>query len=152
MANLTQEQLAALIANVVSQVMQGQSAAPKAASAKFLPKGAKAAPVDLASKDAAIVNAFHRKGFKDVQLMDRSNPKAAFNVKPFKAWLAEGRIVRRGQRGVRGLFHITQTDALPVKAAPSAKSTVTAEQKELFARGKAAFKAKKAKSQPSPAH
>ena len=33
MGNLTQEQLAALIANVVSQVMQGQSASSKPASA-----------------------------------------------------------------------------------------------------------------------
>jgi hypothetical protein len=48
MGNLTQEQLAVLIANVVSQVMQGQSATPKASS-HFLPKGSHAAPSDLAS-------------------------------------------------------------------------------------------------------
>jgi hypothetical protein len=108
MGNLTQEQLAALIANVVSQVMQGQSTAPKATS-RFLPKGSKAAPTDLASKDAALVNAFHRKGFRDVVLMDRTDPAKPFNVKPFKAWIEQGRIVRKGSKGVRGLFHVTQT-------------------------------------------
>jgi hypothetical protein len=126
MGNLTQEQLAALIANVVGQVLAGQTAAPKASS-HFLPKGAKADPTDLASKDAAIVNAFHRKGFKDVVLMDRADPSKPFNVKPFKAWLADGRIVRKGSKGVRGLFHVTQTDPLPGKAstktAPAQKPT-----------------------------
>ena len=105
MGNLTQEQLAALIANVVGQVMQGQSAAPKASS-HFLPKGSKAAPTDLASKDAQLVAAFARKGFK-VTLKDRANPDAPYDVRPFKGWLEQGRIVRKGQRGIRGLFHIT---------------------------------------------
>ena len=48
MGNLTQEQLAALIANVVGQVLAGQTAMPKA-SPTFLPKGSHAAPSDLAS-------------------------------------------------------------------------------------------------------
>jgi hypothetical protein len=52
--------------------------------------------------------------------MDRSDKSKPFDVKPFKAWLADGRVVRKGQRGVRGLFHISQTDAIvpakPVKA------------------------------------
>jgi len=74
MGNLTQEQLAALIANVVSQVMQGQSATPKS---HFLAKGVRAAPSDLASKDARIVNAFAKRGFK-VTLMDRANPDAPY--------------------------------------------------------------------------
>jgi len=119
MGNMTEQQLAALIANVVGQVLAGQTAAPKASS-HFLPKGEKAAPSDLAAKDQHLINAFHRKGFKDVVLMDRTDPTKPFNVKPFKAWLTDGRIVRKGQKGVRGLFHITQTDALPTKAAPKA--------------------------------
>jgi hypothetical protein len=148
MTNLTHDQLAQLIASVVSQVMQGQNATPKASSPRFLPRGEKAAPSDLASKDAALINAFHRKGFKDVVLMDRTDPAKPFNIKPFKAWLSDGRIVRKGQRGIRGLFHVTQTDPLPGKA--SVKPTITAEQKALFAKAKAAFKAK-GKAQPASA-
>ena len=71
-----------------------------------------------------------------MQLMDRSDKSKPFNIKPFKAWLAEGRIVRKGQRGFHGLFHIDQTDALPAKPA------ITTEQKQLFAKAKAALKAK----------
>ena len=108
----------------------------------FLPKGTKAAPSDLASKDAALINAFHRKGFKDVVLMNRSNPNADYNVRPYKGWLEQGRVVRKGQKGVRGLFHLHQTDPLP-----SAKPGISAEQKQLFANAKQAFKAKKAKPQ-----
>jgi hypothetical protein len=146
MTNLTQEQLAALIANVVGQVLAGQSATPKASSSKFLPKGSKAAPTDLASRDAQIAAAFARKGFK-VTLMDRNDPAKPFDVRPFKGWLGEGRIVRKGQRGIRGLFHVSQTDALPAKA--SAKPGISPEQKALFAKAKAALKAKQAKAQPT---
>jgi hypothetical protein len=148
MTNLTQDQLATLIAQVVGQVLAGQTATPKATSKpQFLPKGGKAAPSDLASKDQHLINAFHRKGFKDVQLMDRTDPTKPFNVKPFKAWLDQGRIVRKGQRGIKGLFHVTQTDLLPGKA--SAKPTISPEQKALFVRAKAALANKKAKSQPT---
>ena len=112
MGNMTEQQLAALIANVVGQVLAGQTAAPKASS-HFLPKGEKAAPSDLAAKDQHLINTFHRKGFKDVVLMDRDDPTKPFDVRPFKGWLDQGRIVRKGQKGVRGLFHLTQTDPLP---------------------------------------
>jgi hypothetical protein len=79
----------------------------------FLPKGSKADPADLQSKDQRILNAFLRKGFKNVVLLDRADPSKPFNVKPFKAWLDQGRVVRRGQKSFHGLFHIDQTDALP---------------------------------------
>jgi hypothetical protein len=120
MTNLSKDELASLVAAVVTQIMQGQSATPKAVS-HFLPKGSHAAPSDLASKDQQLINAFHRKGFKDVVLMDRAHPTKPFNVKPFKAWLADGRIVRRGSKGVRGLFHITQTDPIPASPKPKGK-------------------------------
>ena len=149
MTNMTEQQLAALIANVVGRMLAGQSAAPKAASKPhFLPKGSHAAPSDLASKDATLINAFQRKGFKDVVLMDRNDPAKAFNVRPFKGWLEQGRIVRKGQRGIRGLFHIHQTDPLPGKA--SAKPTITAETKAVFDAAKKALKAKQAKGKPQP--
>jgi hypothetical protein len=117
-------------------------AAPKARS-PFIAKGGKADAASLAQKDAALIAAFHRKGFRDVVLKDRNNPNADFNVKPFKLWVAEGRIVRKGQKSVHGLFHRDQTDPIPTKASP-----ISTEQKQLFAKAKAALKAKKAKLQP----
>jgi hypothetical protein len=80
--------------------------------------------------------------------MDRANPAKPFNVKPFKAWLEQGRQVRRGEKSIKGLFHQSQTDLI---AKPSAKPAVTAEQKTLFDQAKKVFKAKKAKAQPQPA-
>jgi hypothetical protein len=91
--------------------------------------------MDLASKDRSLVNTFARRGFKNVVLMDRADKSKPFNIKPYKAWIAEGRVVRRGERGVRGLFHIDQTDVIPAKPEPKAK--------------KGFFKA--AKPQPRPA-
>jgi hypothetical protein len=130
MGNLTQEQLAALIANVVSQVMQGQTAAPKAAPVS--------APVDkLAQRHAAILKGFQRKGYKDAKLF--------VDIKPFKAWYAEGRIVKKGQKSIKGLFHRDQTEVI-AKAQP--KPAVPAEQAQLFAEAKRVFAKKKAKAQP----
>ena len=122
MFTLSSDQISALIADGVAKALAAQGAAPQAAaSPHFLPKGSHAAPVDLASKDARIVAAFARKGFK-VTLMDRNDPKAPFDVRPFKGWLDQGRIVRKGQKGVKGLFHITQTDALPSAKPAKAKA------------------------------
>jgi hypothetical protein len=70
----------------------------------------------LSAKDKALVAGFSRKGFKDVVLMDRTDPTKPFNVRPFNGWISQGRIVRKGERGVQGLFHISQTE--PVTAAP----------------------------------
>jgi hypothetical protein len=127
------------LAQIVSAVLTAIKTNGAAPSAK-----PHSAPTNLASRDQQILNAFHRKGFKDVVLMDRSDKSKAFNVKPFKSWLDEGRVVRKGQKSVKGLFHITQTDALPVKA--EAKPALTVEQKTLFRKAKAALKAKQAQS------
>ena len=119
---LSSDQISALIADGVAKALAAQGAAPKAAaSPHFLPKGSKAPPSDLAAKDQRIVNAFAKRGFK-VTLMDRSDKSKPFDVKPFKAWLADGRVVRKGQRGVRGLFHVSQTDALPSAKPAKAKA------------------------------
>jgi hypothetical protein len=75
----------------------------------------------LSAKDKALVAGFSRKGFKDVVLMDRTDPTKPFNVRPFNGWISQGRIVRKGERGVRGLFHISQTE--PVTAAPKEPKT-----------------------------
>jgi hypothetical protein len=130
MGNLTQEQLAALIANVVSQVMQGQTAAPKAPAIS--------APDKLAQRHAAILRGFIKRGYKDAKLFT--------DIKPFKAWMAEGRIVKKGQKSIKGLFHRDQTDLItpPAKAQP----VVPAAQQQLFAEAKRVFKAKKGKVQP----
>ena len=76
--------------------------------------------------------------------MNRADPKAEFNVRPFKQWLEQGRMVRKGQHGIRGLFHVTQTD--PIKPAAKAQPAVPAEQKALFAQAKAELKKKQAKA------
>jgi hypothetical protein len=142
MGNLTQEQLAALIANVVSQVMQGQTAAPKAPAIS-------APGNSLEAKDRALVQGFKRRGipFDQIKLMNRADPKAEFNVRPFKGWLERGRMVKKGEKSIKGLLHISQTSELPN---PSAKPAITSEQKSLFAEAKKVL-AKKAKAQFRPA-
>ena len=142
MAQLDQTQLSQIVQAVIS-ALQVQGTAPKAAAIS--------APVDtLAAKDRSLVAGFKRKGIPvdQIKLMDRSNPKADYNIRPFKGWLEQGRMVKKGEKSIRGLFHITQTSELPK---PSAKPAISAEQKSLFAEAKKAFKAKKAKAQPRPA-
>ena len=50
--------------------------------------------------------------------MDRADRSKPFNVKPFKGWLEQGRMVKKGEKSIKGLFHISQTSELPK---PSAK-------------------------------
>lgn len=74
-------------------------------------------PVDsksarLATKDQKILRGFARKGIKNVVLMDRSDKAKPYNVKPFKVWFAEGLVVKRGEHGVQGLFHVSQVEPL----------------------------------------
>jgi len=140
MAPLSKSDLDAITTTIASSVAQAIAQAfaaqPKAMAVQsktsayrygtFLPKGAKADPASLEAKDAALTARFLKRGFSDVQLMDRTDPAKPFNVRPFKGWLDNGRIVRKGQKGVKGLFHITQTDPLPAKTAPKAKKTKTA--------------------------
>jgi hypothetical protein len=111
---LNEVQLAQIVSAVIS-ALQVQGAAPKGAAAQAKQ------PMDLASKDRSLVNTFARRGFKNVVLMDRADKSKPFNIKPYKAWIAEGRVVRRGERGVRGLFHIDQTDVIPANPAPAPK-------------------------------
>ena len=116
MANtLDQDQLSQIVAAVLN-VLKVQGAASK-----------DAAPVarvgnSLEQKDKALVNGFRRKGIPldQIVLMDRNDKSKPFTIKPFKQWMAEGRMVRRGEHGVRGLFHISQTDVI-AKAKPALK-------------------------------
>ena len=67
------------------------------------------------SRRAAIARGFARKGIKVTFV----NETGRFdNVKPFKMWLAEGLIVRRGEHGVRGLFHSSQCEQYIAPALP----------------------------------
>ena len=127
MAQLDQTQLSQIVQAVIS-ALQVQGAAPKAASIS--------APADkLAQRHAAILKGFQRKGFKDAKLF--------VDIKPFKSWMSEGKIVKKGQKSIKGLFHRDQTEVIkpPAKAQP-----VPAEQKTLFEQAKKALKAKKARA------
>ena len=115
MANqpLDQAQLAQIVGAVIQALkVQSTSAAPKAAQ-PTIAKG----QFDFAARDRHLLNTFSRRGFK-VALMDRNDPTKPYDVRPYKGWLAMGRIVRRGERGVRGLFHVDQTDVIPAKPEP----------------------------------
>jgi hypothetical protein len=112
---INKDDLAAITSTIAAALsaalgQQSQVASPKPTNG-FLPKGSHSAPSDLAAKDARIVAAFARRGFK-VTLMDRNDPKLPFDTRPYKGWLEVGRVVRKGQHGVRGLFHVTQTDMI----------------------------------------
>ena len=142
MANaLNQDQLSQIVQAVIS-ALQVQGSAPKAASIS-------APGNSLEARDRSIVAGFKRRGIADVVLMDRADKSKPFNVKPFRAWLEQGRQVRKGEKSIKGLFHVSQTSELPK---PSAKPAVAPEQAQLFAKAKAVFKAKKAKARPTAAH
>ena len=71
---------------------------------------------------AAVARGFSRKGIKVT--FDEQTGKFA-NVKPYKVWLSEGRVVMKGQHGVRGLFHVSQTQELaPVTVQSIANPTI----------------------------
>ena len=99
---MTNAQIQQLVAAIVSKAVVANATKP-----------AKVGKADmLASKDKSIVRGFAKKGIKDVVLMDRTDPSKDFDVRPYKGWLANGRQVRKGQTSVKGLFHISQTDAV----------------------------------------
>jgi hypothetical protein len=126
MAKLDQEALAQIV-NAVMASLQGQGAASTKPAPQFKNSFGRFDPI---AKDRSLISAFSRRGFK-VTLMDRNDPTKPYDVKPFKAWIKEGRIVRRGERGVRGLFHVSQTD--PIQP----KGEMTPQRKAMFRKAKA---------------
>ena len=128
MTNTLNEVQLAQIVGAVLKALQTQGAASK-----------DAAPVarvgnSLEQKDKALVNGFRRKGIPldQIKLMDRNDKSKPFTIKPFKAWMEQGRMVRKGERGVRGLFHVSQTDVIaPAKPAPKAKGELTPVKSQL---------------------
>ena len=106
---MTMNQIQAMIDRAVAKAL-GAQATVNAQATKQITKQIKttkptaSAPV-LTNRHKAIIAAFKRKGIKDPQLFT--------DIKPFKGWMAVGRIVRKGQKSVNGLFHVSQTD--PIK-------------------------------------
>jgi hypothetical protein len=132
MAKLDQEALSQIVAAVMAS-LQGQGAASAKPAPQFKNSFGRFDPV---AKDRQLLAAFHRRGFKDTVLMDRADKSKPFNVRPYKGWVELGRRVRKGEKGVRGLFHQDQTDLInPPKA-------------EMSPQRKAMFRKAKAKLQP----
>lgn len=82
------------------------------------PKAKRTKAEMLAAKDRSIKATFTKRGIKDVVLMDRADLSKPFNVRPFgrknedgslSGWLSQGKIVKKGETSVRGLFHASQT-------------------------------------------
>ena len=119
MTTISAELVTAIAQAVAAALSHQQQASPKANNAQPVNGAAlKATQAErLAAKDRSLLMGFARKGFKDVVLLDRNDPTKPFNVRPFKGWLDQGRLVRKGERGIRGLFHISQTE--PVTKAPA---------------------------------
>jgi hypothetical protein len=131
MAQLDQASLNQIVAAVM-QVLGNQGAAAKADAPQFKNSFGKFDPI---ARDRQLLAAFHRRGFKDTVLMDRADKSKPYNIRPFKGWIELGRRVRRGEKGVKGLFHVDQTDLInPPKA------ELTPERRSMFK--KAAAKAK----------
>ena len=113
MAQLDQTMLNAIVAAVMQQ-LQTQGSAPKAPAIS--------SPADkLAQRDAAIRAGFARRGIKNVTLMNRADPKQAYDVKPYRSWLELGYQVRKGERGIRGLFSGQVTTAFGLTDRPHRK-------------------------------
>jgi hypothetical protein len=123
---LDQTELAQIVSAVIQALKVGDTSAK--------PASISAPGNSLEQKDKALVNGFRRKGIPlaEIVLMDRNDKSKPFTIKPFKLWMNEGRMVRKGERGVRGLFHISQTDEIkPAKPAPKGKAKLTPVKSQL---------------------
>jgi hypothetical protein len=123
---LDQTELAQIVSAVIQALKVGDTSAK--------PASISAPGNSLEQKDKALVNGFRRKGIPlaEIVLMDRNDKSKPFTIKPFKLWMNEGRMVRKGERGVRGLFHVSQTDPIaPAKPAPKGKAKLTPVKSQL---------------------
>ena len=94
--------------NKLNEMVAQAVAAAMAAQVKAAPVTDNGANPALAKRHASILAGFKRKGYKDAKLFT--------DIKPYKKWLEEGRQVRKGEKSVRGLFHVKQTDPIAKKA------------------------------------
>jgi hypothetical protein len=97
-----EQMIATLAANAAKMPV---ASVPKAVKQTVKTSKPTASAPALTDRHKAVLAAFKRRGIKD--------PKLFTDIKPFKAWMAVGRIVRKGQKSVNGLFHVSQTD--PIK-------------------------------------
>lgn len=101
--SFSREELAAIISAAIAQ------ASPKAERTYVREAHVDDVQDRRLQRDVAVVRGFKRRGFKEADIRLRDN------VRPYKLWLSAGRVVRKGEHGVRGLFHVSQTDSLPVQ-------------------------------------
>lgn len=121
---MNQAQIAQIVAAVVSAIAPQNTRKPALKVRKyrsFDTSKLSAAVVDdktekQLNRYAAVARGFHRKGLKTSQFT--LAPGGTDTVKTYKGWLANGRQVIRGQHGVKGLFHISQTEILQVNREP----------------------------------
>lgn len=135
---MNQQQIALIIAQVIAAVNSGKS--PKIAQKRGAkrrdygvvkarkPYAPKLSPVVLEPKAdrqvkrlAAITKGFQKMG---LAIVFDKNTGRFDNVKSYKMWVSEGRRVIKGQHGVMGLFHVSQTQTDVVPAMPSTEGVV----------------------------
>lgn len=86
-----------------------------------------------AENDAECVKAFTKAGYKDVQprVNVMTYGKRDENGTPISGWLAQGRMVRKGEKAIKvgpfSLFHVDQTDPLVTETVirPNAEAPAT---------------------------
>lgn len=112
---MTDQQIATLVASIIAAVAPKNTRKPPLKARKFRSfdtSKLSAAVVDGKTEKqlvrfTAVARAFNRKGLKNSEFSLVSG--GSDTVRTYKGWLANGRIVKKGQHGVKGLFHITQT-------------------------------------------
>ena len=112
---MTNTEIATIVAAVTAALTKKKYPAVKARVAYHNPRVSKASVKPAVDRNlqrrSAIARGFARKGIKVTFVNETGRFE---NVKPYKVWLGEGFVVRKGQHGVSGLFHISQCDPLPV--------------------------------------
>lgn len=119
------------IANLIATMLSTATKQPKAGklgskSQKFPPfkGGSKAAKLTKQLKDGSesqhpdkkaqyevsVLKGLNAKGFKNVELRS----EGPNGVQTYKGWLKLGRQVMKGQKGVKGCFHYSQTEPMKV--------------------------------------
>lgn len=122
---MTEAQIAKLVATIVSALSTSNK--PRKTGTfkrKVHPfDTSKLSPAVVSDRDekqlnryAAVARGFNRKGLKNSEFTLSAG--GSDTVKTYKGWLHVGRSVKRGQHGVKGLFHISQTSELLVNREP----------------------------------
>lgn len=111
---LTKTEAATLVASLEAMLKVLKPKASTKVSAAVVPFRASRSNVTVQqnrvlSRNADVARGFSRRGIK--LAFDPTSGRFV-NVKPYRLWLQSGRQVRKGEHGVRGFFHISQTEAL----------------------------------------